>query len=123
MTDKQIKQIEAQLPAGEKLSRMYTAYEGGIRVISREREADFRRSLLARAPLLADYTDLAGKAGVEEWASFTYSCVPDILEPEAGRSVLAYLVASVGVNAVVEMVVAAVVTGAAGVALKKARLI
>ena len=41
----------------------------------------------------------------------------------AGRSVLAYLVASVGVNAVVEMVVAAVVTGAAGVALKKARLI
>ena len=41
----------------------------------------------------------------------------------AGRSVLTYLVASVGVNAVVEMVVAAVVTGAAGVALKKARLI
>ena len=41
----------------------------------------------------------------------------------AGRSVLAYLVASVGVNAVVEMIVAAVVTGAAGVALKKARLI
>ena len=41
----------------------------------------------------------------------------------AGRSVLAYLVASVGVNALVEMAVAAVVTGAAGVALKKARLI
>ena len=41
----------------------------------------------------------------------------------AGRSVLAYLVASVGVNAVVEMIVAAVVAGAAGVALKKARLI
>ena len=41
----------------------------------------------------------------------------------AGRSVLAYLVASVGVNAVVEMIVAAVVTGAAGVALKKARMI
>ena len=41
----------------------------------------------------------------------------------AGRSVLAYLVASVGINAVVEMIVAAVVTGAAGVALKKARLI
>ena len=41
----------------------------------------------------------------------------------AGRSVLTYLVASVGINAVVEMVVAAVVTGAAGVALKKARLI
>ena len=41
----------------------------------------------------------------------------------AGRSVLAYLVASVSINAVVEMAVAAVVTGAAGVALKKARLI
>ena len=41
----------------------------------------------------------------------------------AGRSVLAYIVASVGINAVVEMIVAAVVTGAAGVALKKARMI
>ena len=41
----------------------------------------------------------------------------------AGRSVLAYLVASVGINAVVEMAVAALVTGAAGVALKKAKLI
>ena len=41
----------------------------------------------------------------------------------AGKSVLAYLVASVGINAVVEMVVAAAVTGAAGVALKKARMI
>lgn len=41
----------------------------------------------------------------------------------AGRSVAAYLVASVGVNAIVEMIVAALVTGAAGVALKKARLL
>ena len=41
----------------------------------------------------------------------------------AGRGILAYLIASVGVNAVVEMIVAALVTGAAGVALKKARLI
>lgn len=41
----------------------------------------------------------------------------------AGRSVLAYLVASVGVNALVEMAVAALATGAVGVALKKARLI
>jgi uncharacterized membrane protein len=41
----------------------------------------------------------------------------------AGRSVLAYLVASVGVNAVVEMIVAALVTGAAGAALKKARML
>jgi len=41
----------------------------------------------------------------------------------AGRSVLAYLIASVGINAVVEMIVAALVTGAAGAALKKARLL
>ena len=41
----------------------------------------------------------------------------------AGRSVAAYLVASVGVNAVVEMIVAALVTGAAGVALRKARML
>ena len=41
----------------------------------------------------------------------------------AGRGVLAYLVASVGVNAVVEMIVAALVSGAAGVALRKARMI
>lgn len=41
----------------------------------------------------------------------------------AGRSVLAFIVTSVGINAVVEMLVAAVVTGAVGVALKKARLI
>ena len=40
----------------------------------------------------------------------------------AGRGMLAYIVASVGINAVVEMIVAAVVTGAAGVALTKARL-
>ena len=40
----------------------------------------------------------------------------------AGRSVLVYIVASVGINAVVEMAVAALVTGAAGTALKKARL-
>ncbi len=41
----------------------------------------------------------------------------------AGRGLAAYLVASVGVNAVVEMVVAALVTGAAGAALRKARKI
>ena len=41
----------------------------------------------------------------------------------AGRSVIAFIIASVGVNAVVEMIVAAVVTGAVGAALKKAKLI
>lgn len=40
-----------------------------------------------------------------------------------GRSVIAFIIASVGINAVVEMAVAALVTGAVGVALKKARLI
>ena len=38
----------------------------------------------------------------------------------AGRGVLAYIIASVGINAVVEMVVAALVTGAVGAALRKA---
>ena len=41
----------------------------------------------------------------------------------AGRSVLTFLVASVGINAVIEMVVSALVTGAVGIALKKAGLI
>ena len=35
MTEKQIKQIESQLPQGEKIGRMYTAFEGGIRVITK----------------------------------------------------------------------------------------
>ena len=34
MTDKQVQQIKAQLPEGEKLNRMYSAFEGGIRAIS-----------------------------------------------------------------------------------------
>ena len=37
MTDKQVKQIKAQLPEGEHLDRMYSAYEGGIRAISKNR--------------------------------------------------------------------------------------
>ena len=41
----------------------------------------------------------------------------------AGRGVIAFIIASVGINAVVEMIVAAVVTGAVGAALKKAKLI
>ena len=41
----------------------------------------------------------------------------------AGRGVITFIIASVGVNAVVEMIVAAVVTGAVGAALKKAKLI
>ena len=43
--------------------------------------------------------------------------------PIAEKGVLMYIITSVGINAVVEMAVAALVTGAVGVALKKARLI
>ena len=46
-----------------------------------------------------------------------------LTELMAGRSVMAFILASVGINAVVEMIVAAVVTGAAGSALRKAKLI
>lgn len=35
MTEKQMKQIKSQLPEGEKFARAYTAFEGGIRVISK----------------------------------------------------------------------------------------
>ena len=41
----------------------------------------------------------------------------------AGRGIFTYIVASVGINAVVEMLVAALVTSAVGTALIKARLI
>lgn len=44
-------------------------------------------------------------------------------EQMAGKGVMTYLIASIGINAIVEMIVAAVVTGAVGVALKRARLI
>jgi len=36
MTEKHIKQIESQLPAGEKIERMYKAFEGDIRVITKD---------------------------------------------------------------------------------------
>ena len=43
--------------------------------------------------------------------------------PIAEKGVFLYIITSVGINAVVELIVAGLVTGAAGVALKKARLI
>ena len=43
--------------------------------------------------------------------------------PIAEKGVLMYIITSVGINAVVEMAVAALVTGAACAALKKARLL
>lgn len=36
MTEKQLEQVKSQLPEGEKFARAYTAFEGGIRVISKD---------------------------------------------------------------------------------------
>lgn len=36
MIQKQINQVKAQLPEGERLDRMYYAFEGGIRAISKD---------------------------------------------------------------------------------------
>ncbi len=36
MTRKQLQQIQEQLPAGETIDRMYQAFEGDIRVITRD---------------------------------------------------------------------------------------
>ena len=36
MTEKQMKQIEIQLPEREKINRCYRAFEGDIRVITRK---------------------------------------------------------------------------------------
>ena len=38
MTNKQIEQVKAQLPQGERFNRAYSAFEGRIRVISRDKE-------------------------------------------------------------------------------------
>ena len=43
MTEKQIKQVSAQLPEGEQIDRMYRAFEGDIRVISRDKAGIERR--------------------------------------------------------------------------------
>ena len=38
MTDKQLKQAKSQLPQGERFDRAYSAYEGSIRLISKDDE-------------------------------------------------------------------------------------
>ncbi len=48
---------------------------------------------------------------------------PELKDSIAEKGVIAYIIAAVGSNAVGEMIVAALVTGTAGAALKKARLI
>ena len=40
MTERHIKQIEAQIPSGESIDRMYKAYEGDIRVITKDRSGN-----------------------------------------------------------------------------------
>ena len=48
---------------------------------------------------------------------------PQLADKIASKGVIMYIITSVGINAVVELVVAALVTGAAGTALKKARML
>ena len=36
MTERQLKQVISQLPKGEHFDRAYSAFEGGIRVISKD---------------------------------------------------------------------------------------
>lgn len=43
MTKKHEKQIKAQLPAGERISRMYRAYEGDTRVITYDKQGNETR--------------------------------------------------------------------------------
>lgn len=43
MTEKQIKQVKNQIPEGERLDRMYSAFEGGIRAISKDRNGCEKR--------------------------------------------------------------------------------
>lgn len=52
-----------------------------------------------------------------------FSGTPQMQTTMAGRGFFAYIFASVGINAIVEMAVAATVTGAVALALKKARLV
>jgi len=43
MTDKQLNQAKSQLPQGERFDRVYSAFEGGIRLISKDAEGrEFR---------------------------------------------------------------------------------
>ena len=61
MTDKHIKQIESQLPAGEKIERMYKAFEGDIRVITKDRDGCEIR--YPRSDGIIRFHSLKGKKG------------------------------------------------------------
>ena len=43
MTEKQLKQAKSQLPQGERFDRAYSAYEGGIRLISKKADGEETR--------------------------------------------------------------------------------
>ena len=43
MTDKQLKQAKSQLPQGERFDRAYSAFEGGIRLISKKADGSETR--------------------------------------------------------------------------------
>ncbi len=43
MTDKQLQQAKTQLPQGEKFDRAYSAFEGGIRLISKKSDGSETR--------------------------------------------------------------------------------
>ena len=43
MTEKQLKQTKRQLPEGKKFDRAYSAYEGGIRLISKKADGSETR--------------------------------------------------------------------------------
>ena len=50
MTDKQLKQAKRQLPQGERFDRAYSAFEGGIRLISKDDEGrEFRYKVIFEA--------------------------------------------------------------------------
>lgn len=43
MTDKQLTQAKSQLPQGERFDRAYSAFEGGIRLISKKADGSETR--------------------------------------------------------------------------------
>ena len=58
-----------------------------IHVISNEREDLLKNDLLSAAPLLKDYSNLAG-GSKEEYVTFSYEHVNDVLDPQTCRSIL-----------------------------------
>lgn len=53
-----------------------------IHIVSTEPELTFKTALLAQAPLLENYSNLENNAGGNEYVSFTYEHVQDLLQPE-----------------------------------------